>query len=69
VNETTREIVEVLGRFWHQKTDPRRTTRPAVRYAIFRQQGWHPFFLWDDEVKDERVVLDRLLGVTKCEWD
>ena len=68
VREATRQVVEVLGRYWHRKSDPRRTTRPAVRLAIFRKMGWRAYFLWEDELKDERVVLDRVRGVTKCEW-
>jgi very-short-patch-repair endonuclease len=69
MNETRREVVEVLGRYWHQPGDLRRTTRPSVRYAIFKRQGWRAFFLWEDELADIDAVLDRVRGMTKCAWD
>jgi very-short-patch-repair endonuclease/ribosomal protein S14 len=60
IDEKHKLIVEVFGRYWHSPQNSRKTQWETVRRAIFRKFGYKMCVIWEDEVDNERSVLQKL---------
>lgn len=66
IHNYEKKVIEVFGRLWH---DPERAWVKVPSYqqvngrkAIYRKMGYDCLIIWDDEVIDEELVLQKITG-------
>ena len=62
VNIKRKEIIELFGEFWHSNNNPWYDTKndEKTRKKFFNDRGWKCLILWDFELDNEQVVLDKI---------
>ena len=60
ISKKRRVLVEVLGRYWHSERVERFTQKPEVRVAIYSKFGWKCILVWEDELSNLPLVLNRV---------
>jgi len=54
IHKDKKIIIEVLGRYWHNEEEIKN------RKQHFEKYGWKMIFLWEEELTNEKLVLDIL---------
>jgi len=62
INLENRIIVEVFGKYWHDPKRARPTQREDVRRRIFNKLGYDLVVIWEDELEDEQLVIDKIMS-------
>ena len=60
-----KEVIEVFGEYWHSKDDIRWNYTELGRIMAYNSIGYRCLIIWDSELKDEQVVIDKIRGFAK----
>jgi hypothetical protein len=56
-----KQIIELFGRYWH------RGENPQDRIDLFKQFGFYTLIIMDNELKDEKFVIERVRNFPSAE--
>lgn len=54
-----KELIELYGRYWHRNDDPQE------RIDLFKQFGYNTLVIWDNELKNEKELKNKILIFNK----
>jgi very-short-patch-repair endonuclease len=54
-----KKLIELYGSYWHRNDDPNN------RIELFKEYGWKTLIIWEDELKMEEILKEKLLKFDK----